>query len=115
MTLVPVPGYGAGDLSPEGNLAAWLDRLLMPGRLWQGTWDPEGLLSTLPAVVTSLLGIVTGDWLQADKSGEAKTRGMLTAAALLAALGLVWGLAFPINKNLWTSSFTLFTLSLIHI
>ncbi len=109
MTLVPVPGYGAGDLSPEGNLASWLDRLLMPGRLWQGTWDPEGLLSTFPAVVTSLLGIATGDWLQADRSGEIKARGMLTAAALLAALGLVWGLAFPINKNLWTSSFTLFT------
>ena len=109
MTFVPVPGFGAGDLSPDGNLAAWLDRLLMSGRLWQGTWDPEGLLSTFPALVTSLLGIATGDWLRGNQSGEMKTRGMLIGGVLLAALGLIWGLVLPINKSLWTSSFTLFT------
>ena len=109
MMLVPVPGYGAGDLSPDGNLAAWLDRIVMPGRLWQDTWDPEGLLSTLPAVVTSLMGIVTGEWLQGHQGGEAKTRGMLIGGVTLTVVGLAWGLIFPINKNLWTSSYVVFT------
>lgn len=109
MMLIPVPGYGAGDLGPEGNLAAWIDRMVMPGRLWQNTWDPEGLLSTFPAIVTSLLGIVTGEWLQGRQSAEAKTRGMLIGGVALTLAGLGWGLAFPINKNLWTSSYVLFT------
>ena len=109
MVLVPVPGYGAGNLSVEGNLAAYLDRMLMGGHLWQETWDPEGLLSTMPAVVTSLLGIFTGEWLQRDHEGSAKTRGMLLAGVGLVAVGLVWNVAFPINKNLWTSSYVLFT------
>ncbi len=105
MTRVPVPGYGAGDLGPEGNLASWLDRLLLDGHLWQGTWDPEGLLSTLPAVATCLLGIFTGEWLRA----RGRTLPMLGAAALLTVAGLAWGLSFPLNKNLWTSSYVLFT------
>jgi predicted acyltransferase len=109
MMLVPVPGYGAGDLSPDGNLAAWLDRLVMGGHLWQGSWDPEGLLSTAPAVATSLLGIFTGEWLRSDAVPGEKTRGMLLAACALVPLGWVWGLVFPINKNLWTSSYVVFT------
>lgn len=109
MMLVPVPGYGAGDLSPDGNLAAWIDRIVMPGRLWQNTWDPEGLLSTLPAIVTALLGIVTGEWLQGRQNEEAKTRGLLISGVVLTGMGLVWGLVFPINKNLWTSSYVVFT------
>ena len=109
MTLVPVPGYGAGDLSPDGSLAAYVDRLLMPGRLWQGTWDPEGLLSTVPAVATALLGTFTGDWLRGGGDRSQLARGMLVAGGLLVPLGLAWGLVFPINKNLWTSSYVLFT------
>lgn len=109
MTLVPVPGHGAGDLSPEGNLAAWLDRLLMGGHLYQGTWDPEGLLSSLPAVATSLLGIHTGEWLLSPRPREALFRGMVAAGAVLTAAGLAWGIFFPINKNLWTSSYVVFT------
>lgn len=109
MMLVPVPGYGAGDLSPDGNLAAYIDRLLMDGRLWQGTWDPEGLLSTMPAIATSLLGIFTGEWLQRDQGGLASSRGMWAAGAALVVVGLAWDLIFPINKNLWTSSYVLFT------
>lgn len=109
MTLVPVPGHGAGDLSPDGNLAAWLDRALLDGHLWQDTWDPEGLLSTLPAVASSLLGIFTGEWLQASRSGVEKTRTMLYAGALATVVGLAWSVVFPINKNLWTSSYVVFT------
>ena len=109
MSWVPVPGYGAGDLSPDGNLAAWLDRLLMPGRLWQGTWDPEGLLSTLPAVATTLLGIVTGEWLRSGRTSGSLVRGMLAVGAVLVALGMAWDIVFPINKNLWTSSYVVFT------
>ena len=109
MTLVPVPGYGAGGLSPDGNLASYVDRALMGGRLWQETWDPEGLLSTIPAVVTSLLGIFTGEWLRSDRDRSALTRGMLLAGVALVPAGLAWGLLFPINKNLWTSSYVVFT------
>lgn len=109
MTLVPVPGHGAGDLSPEGNLAAWLDRVLMGGHLYQGTWDPEGLLSSLPAVATSLLGIMTGEWLLSGRPRETLTRGMVVAGVLLTPAGLAWGAIFPINKNLWTSSYVVFT------
>ncbi len=109
MMLVPVPGYGAGDLSPDGNLAAWVDRLLMEGHLWQETWDPEGLLSTLPAIATSLLGITAGEFLASDRAAERKSAGLLEAGGLLVPLGWLWGLAFPINKNLWTSSYVVFT------
>lgn len=109
MMLVPVPGYGTGDLSPDGNLAAWLDRLLMGGHLWQDTWDPEGLLSTVPAVSTSLVGIFTGEWLRSHRPGGEKVRGLLVAAVLLVAVGWFWGLVFPINKNLWTSAYVVFT------
>jgi predicted acyltransferase len=109
MMLVPVPGYGAGDLSPDGNLAAWLDRLVMGGHLWQDTWDPEGLLSTLPAIATSLLGIFTGQSLQSDARPEDHARGLFMAGGILIPIGWAWGWAFPINKNLWSSSYVVFT------
>jgi predicted acyltransferase len=109
MTLVPVPGYGAGDLSPDGNLAAHLDRLFMEGHLYRETWDPEGLLSSFPAVATSLLGIFTGEWLLSGREGGAVTKGLVIAGAGLLLVGLLWGLAFPINKALWTSSYVVFT------
>lgn len=109
MMLVPVPGYGAGDLSPDGNLAAWLDRLVMGGHLWQDTWDPEGLLSTLPAVATTLLGVFTGEWLASERDAAEKARTLAMAGVVLTIVGLAWGLTFPINKNLWTSSYVVFT------
>ncbi|NNF14078.1 MAG: DUF5009 domain-containing protein [Gemmatimonadetes bacterium] len=109
MMLVPVPGFGAGDLSPDGNLASWLDRALLDGHLWQGTWDPEGLLSTLPAIATALLGIFTGEWLRGEAGPPEKTRALVTAGLTGTVVGLAWGLVFPINKNLWTSSYVVFT------
>ncbi|MXX68199.1 MAG: DUF5009 domain-containing protein [Gemmatimonadales bacterium] len=99
----------AGDLSPDGNLGARIDRFIMGDRLWQGTWDPEGLLSTLPAIGTSLLGIFCGEWLRSDRSGIKLSRGMWIAGAWLVVLGLAWDMVFPINKNLWSSSYVLFT------
>lgn len=112
MTLVPVPGFGPGDLSPEGNLAGWLDRILLEGHLWgpSSHWgDPEGLLSTLPAVGTALLGIFTGEWLRSGYAAKAKARGLLLAGVPAVAAGWLWGLAFPVNKQLWTSSYVLLT------
>ncbi len=109
LTLVPVPGSAAGDLSPEGNLGAFLDRLLLGGHLWQETWDPEGLLSTLPAVGSTLLGIYVGEWLRAGPPSSSRTLGLLGAGAGGVAVGLLWGLVFPINKPLWTSSYVVFT------
>ncbi len=109
MALVPVPGYGAGELGPDGNLAAWLDRALLGGHLWQESWDPEGLLSTLPAVGTAFAGIFAGEWLRSDAAPDRKSLGLPEAGALLVPLGWLWGLVFPINKNLWTSSYVVFT------
>ena len=112
MMLVPVPGGSAGDLSPDGNLAAWLDRTVLgTEHLWSQsrTWDPEGILSTVPAVGTVLLGVFTGRWLQSDRSGSEIARGLLAAGATAVAAGWLWGQLFPINKNLWTSSYVVFT------
>ena len=109
MKLVPVPEFGAGVLTPEGNLAGWIDSVVLPGRLYQGTWDPEGLLSTLPAIATALSGVFTGYWLRSGRDRVEVARGMIAAGAVGLAAGLVWGLWFPINKNLWTSSYVLFS------
>jgi predicted acyltransferase len=111
MTRVPVPGGIAPNLEPETNLAAWIDRALLSGHLWKQTktWDPEGLLSTLPAIATTLLGSLAGAWVRSGRGSNTKTGGLLAGGAVLTALGLAWGLTFPINKNLWTSSYVLFT------
>jgi predicted acyltransferase len=109
MTLVPAPGGVAGDLSPEGNVGAWLDRTLMSGHLWKPRWDPEGLLSTMPAIGTALLGIVAGLWIGSPETPERKVTGLVIAGIAGIAAGYLWNTVFPINKNLWTSSFVLFT------
>lgn len=113
MKLIPVPGYGVGNLSPEGNLASWFDRLVMYNHLYvEHVRDPEGFLSTIPAIATCLLGVFTGEYLLSNRSSGRKAAGMAIAGAILAILGKIWGLSFPINKNLWTSSFVLFTAGL---
>ena len=111
LSWMPVPGIGAGVWEPGQDLGAFIDRTvfgtnhLLPGE----TWDPEGLLSTLPAIATVLLGALTGQWLQSDTSPTRKTIGMLVAGAIGIAFGVLWGQVFPINKKLWTSSFTIFS------
>ena len=109
MRFVPAPGGVAGDLEPGTNIAAFLDRVLLPGTLYQGAWDPEGVLSTVPAVATALLGIFCGQWLRSASLPSEKTTGLLTAGFTLLTLGWVWSFWLPINKNLWTSSYVLFT------
>ncbi len=109
MTFVPVPGYGVGRLDKEGNLAAYVDRAVLGQHTWKHDpgWDPEGLLSTLPAVATTLLGIAAGRVLK-DQGDRGRSLVVLAAGGALATtLGLLWGQFFPINKNLWTSSYAL--------
>jgi predicted acyltransferase len=111
MTFVPVPGYGAGHLGKDENLGAYIDRALMGGHLWSEskTWDPEGFLSTLPAIATVLIGILTGEWLRSERRSARKILGMAIAGVVLMLAGRLLHPYFPINKNLWTSTFVLFT------
>ena len=115
MRYVPVPGYGVPGrdipfLHPNANLAAYLDRKLMMGHLYEGTRDPEGVLSTLPAIATTLCGVLTGEWLGSKRQSNAKDGGNACGWVRLDwFLGEVWSVWFPINKNLWTSSYVLFT------
>ena len=111
MTIVPVPGIGPANLEPATNLGAWLDNLLLNGHLWSNSkvWDPEGLLSTMPAFGTGLIGILTGTWIQSKNDATVKVIWMLVFGAALIVLGMFWGLVFPINKALWTSSYVLYT------
>lgn len=110
MTSIPVPGLGTGVLEPGKNLAAWIDNLVIPGTMWQGTWDPEGILSTVPAVASGISGILVGHVL-ADRryTPERKVSWMYLAGFASFLLGSAWGWVFPINKNLWTSSYVLYT------
>ena len=118
MTLVPIPGGIPPNLEPDANLGAWLDRTILgTNHLWSQsrTWDPEGILSTLPAVGTALLGILTGEWLRSSRQNKTKVRGLLLSGLALAIAGQVWNLVFPINKSLWTSSFVLYTAGLAQL
>ena len=110
LTFISVPGFGAGDFAEGHNLTNWLDAHYLPLRKWDGNHDPEGLLSTLPALASCILGVLASLWLR-DSARRPKTRGWLlvgTGVALCAA-GYLWGLQFPVIKKLWTSSFVLVT------
>lgn len=112
MMLIPVPGYGAGNLTMEGSLAGYVDRLLLPGRLYREVHDPEGILGIIPAVATALMGALTGNFLRiSDQQITRLKKGLLIGAAGVVSLGIgwLWGFIFPINKNLWTSSYVLYT------
>jgi predicted acyltransferase len=113
MRFVPVPGYGVPGidiplLHPDWNLTAYIDRKLMMGHLYEGTRDPEGLLSTLPSVATALCGVLTGEWLRTARSPQRKALGMFAFGVFGLIAGKMWNLWFPINKKLWTSSYVLF-------
>jgi len=111
MTLVPVPDFGAANVEKGTNLAAWLDNYLLPGHLWatSKTWDPEGILSTVPAIATGIVGVLTGTFLTNKTDKNKKPVYLIGAGVAGVALGFIWGLVFPINKALWTSTFVLYT------
>lgn len=110
MTRVAPPGGAAGDLSPAGNLAGYVDRLVLGPHIWQVSrfYDPEGVLSTLPAVATTLLGVLAGHWIRGDRPGRRVAAGLAIGGLAATGAGWLWGLTFPINKSLWTSSYALF-------
>ncbi|MGE0640437.1 MAG: acyltransferase family protein [Thermoanaerobaculia bacterium] len=112
MRWLPVPGFPAGDLTPEGNFAFHVDHLLLGPHIWRyspGPGDPEGILSTLPAIVTALLGVSTGEWLRSSRTVAARAAGMATAGLVLVLTGLALAPLFPLNKNLWSPTYVLFT------
>ncbi len=110
MTLVPVPGVGSGNFAESKNLANYVDRQYLPLRKWDGDHDPQGLLSTLPAIGTCLLGVFAGLLLKNQHVPDLKKVSYLTMAGMVAvASGWFWGLQFPVIKKLWTSSFVLVT------
>jgi predicted acyltransferase len=109
--LIPAPGFTAGDLSKEGSLPSFIDRVVLGKHVWAQAkvYDPEGLLSTIPALATTLIGVLTGHWLRTKHSSYEKVAGLFVAGAICVALGWAWNPFFPINKALWTSSYVVFT------
>jgi len=110
MMLVPVPGYGTGDLAVGHNIANYVDRVVLGAHNYAGTkeWDPEGLISTLPSIATALLGIMAGHILKLKRDLSERTTWLYLAGSVLITLGLICNMWLPINKKLWTSSFSLF-------
>ncbi len=110
MTLVPVPGYGAGDLSVEGNFEHYVDGLFLQGHMYHATktWDPEGIVSTLPALGTLIFGLLTGEFLRSRRTAEQKALWLFAAGIALLVLGEALGVFMPINKKLWTTPFAIF-------
>jgi predicted acyltransferase len=111
MQLIPVPGFGAGNLSAEGNFAGYIDRMILGSQhLYQGgSFDPEGLFSTIPAVVTVLIGYFTGSWLQKQQVQTRTSVNLVIWGLVCLIIGILWGFVFPINKSLWTSSYVVYT------
>jgi predicted acyltransferase len=108
MALVPVPGHGAGVFEEQGNLAGYLDDLVLRGHLYHDGFDPEGMLSTMPAVATTLFGVLAGRWMTSPRSGSARSLCLVVAGALALVAGTVMDAWLPINKQLWSSSFAVF-------
>ena len=111
MTLLPVPGFGPANLEKGTNLAAWLDHLLLENHLYSATktWDPEGILSTIPAIANGIVGLLVGQLLNSGLAKKDKFTKMFYTGFALVILGLIWNAFFPMNKSLWSSSFVLYT------
>ena len=115
MVLIPTPGYGKPMLEPGANLAAWIDSKLLPGYMWQKTWDPEGILSTLPAIATGITGLLAGHLILSKLPQERKVIYLFSIGFFAFVTGYFWHYIFPINKNIWTSSFVMVTSGLAAI
>ena len=109
MLAIPTPGVGEVVLEPGRNIAAWVDSKLLPGKMWQGTWDPEGILSTFPSIVTCIFGMLAGTLLQTNLPDCIKINYLMSFGVAVAVAGFFAGLSFPLNENLWSSSFVLIT------
>jgi predicted acyltransferase len=105
--LIPVPSYGAGNLTMEGCLSSYIDQQLIPGQLYYGYGDNEGVISTIPAICTVLFGALAGHWLRSGQLGDRKAAGLAIAGIVSLLIGLLWGQVFPIIKILWTSSYVM--------
>src|SRR6478735_7165001 len=106
---IPTPGEGRVMLLPGQNIAAWIDQKFLPGKMWRGNWDPEGIMSTFPSIATCITGILVGRLIQLPMVTSLKLNYLFTAGIAGAIAGYLVGLAFPVNENLWTSSFVLVT------
>lgn len=114
MTLVPIPGIGASNLNEATNLASYIDSVFLKNHMWihTKTWDPEGILSTLPAIASGILGMLIGQLLNKSLRKTEILKQMITIGLILVVLGLLWNLVFPLNKSLWSSSYVLYTAGL---
>lgn len=109
MVLIPTPGYGEPMLEPGANLAAYIDSILLPGYMWQKTWDPEGIFSTFPAIASGITGLLAGHLILSRLSPERKVIYLFSFGFFAFVTGYMWDYIFPINKSLWTSSFVMVT------
>jgi len=109
MKLYPVPGYGPGVLTLKGNLCTHIDNLILKGHMYKPNFDPEGIFSTIPAIATTLSGVLAGDWLCSPKSWPEKVVGLFVVGNFAILAGIIMDAWLPINKQLWTSSYTVFT------
>ncbi len=112
MILVPVPGFGAGVITPEGNLHAYLDRLLLPGRLGNVVFDEDGILQQISSVAVCLSGVLAGHWLRSSHMQNRKVLGLLGAGMACIVTGLIWDKSFPIIFRLWSSSYAMIVIGI---
>ena len=115
LALIPVPGHGAGVITPEGCLPAYIDQQLLPGKIHEdfyGYGDSNGILPTMASISTVLLGVLTSHWLRSNRSDRQKVTGLALAGLISLSAGYVWGQVFPIIRLLWTSSMVLFAAGL---
>ncbi|MDQ3918773.1 MAG: heparan-alpha-glucosaminide N-acetyltransferase domain-containing protein [Acidobacteriota bacterium] len=112
LTLVPAPGFAAGNLSMKGSIASYVDRTIFGKHTWKPLYDPEGILSTTGALATTLAGVLTGHYLRTRRPALEKVAGMFTVGAACVIAGWAWNFWFPVNKSLWTSSYVVFTTGL---
>jgi predicted acyltransferase len=109
MTLIPFPGKGSDPWALGSNFAQYIDNIVLKGHMYKPDFDPEGLISTIPAICNTLLGYLTGVWLRSERSSSEKTNGMFIAANVSIFVALIWKYWMPLNKQLWTSSYVLYT------